>query len=311
MPLSFTILLPVHRNADLIPYAIESVLWQTNKDFELFIICDGAPADTIDCANQFAKKDERIRVFSFPKGARHGEDHRHVVLQHAGGRFIAYICDDDLWFPNHLEEMTKLLQQADFGNLIFSFVDPDHDNKVFVWSGSLEDEVIIEKMVNLQFNFFGPTAAGHTMSAYQKLSQGWSPAPPNIPTDLFMWRKFLVTPGLKFGTRMSVTSCHFATSSRKHFSDSDRKTEMRMWFKKIQCADERDQIVQQILKKWNSDAIQLDELQKKYYTLNKECDVLHKKNTTLINSHSWRVTRPLRECRSWLSRFMNPKRSDY
>ena len=62
--------------------------------------------------------DGRIRVFSFPKGEGHGEAHRHTVLQQARGRYICALPDDDLWFPDHLEQMAILLSEFEFGNLL-------------------------------------------------------------------------------------------------------------------------------------------------------------------------------------------------
>lgn len=245
MPL-FTILLPTYRNAHLLPYAIQSVLCQTITDFELFVICDGATPETIDCANQFEKKDKRVKVFSHTKGERHGELYRHMALQQAKGQFVAHICDDDLWFPNHLEEMILLLNEFDFGNIIMCCVDP-RDDTLKRLPGSLLNRNDIKKMLTSPYNFFGPTVAGYTMHAYKKLAIGWSPAPLDVWTDLFMWRKFLGTPGLKFGTRQSVTACHFASPQRKNFSAEDRKIEITRWFTRIQDKKEREKLAQEIL----------------------------------------------------------------
>src|SRR6202035_4475341 len=81
----FTVLLPVHRPPALLPFAIETVLAQEVDDFELFVICDGAPAETAACARDYARRDKRVRVFTFAKGERHGEAYRHQALTQAGG----------------------------------------------------------------------------------------------------------------------------------------------------------------------------------------------------------------------------------
>lgn len=307
MAILFTILLPVHRNADLIPFAIQSVLAQTIQDFELFIICDGAPLDTITCAQSFAEMDHRIDVFSFPKGKRHGEAHRHIALQQAKGSYITHIADDDFWFPNHLEEMSKLLQHVDFGNLTACLVDTGVDNSIYGLTGDLHNPETIHRMITSKYNFFGITTSGYTLAAYQSLSQGWSPAPDDIWTDLYMWRKFLRTPGLTFGTRAAVTACHFGSPTRKHLSTSDRKLEMAAWFEKMQCKEQRDQCIQQVLKKLNQKAylyeinyskvVNFAQLETGFTTLNNEI-------FSIYHSLSWRMTKPLRIGKKWLKKFL-------
>ncbi|WP_119304927.1 glycosyltransferase family 2 protein [Dongia deserti] len=150
---TFTILLPICRPPAMLPYAIESVLAQERRDFELFVICDGAPAETVSCARSFAARDHRIRPFVHPKGERHGEAYRHDALQDARGAYICQIGDDDLWFPNHLTEMTALLQGVDFGNL--SHVDIRADGRIMLLPGDLGEAAVRERMLCTGFNFFG------------------------------------------------------------------------------------------------------------------------------------------------------------
>src|SRR4051794_5700176 len=116
-PARFTIVLCVHRQPTLLPFAIDTVLWQSHSNFELFIVCDGAPPETAACANAYAARDSRVRVFDFEKGERNGERHRDKVLALASGDLVAHLADDDLWFPDHLRELAALLAEVEFGNL--------------------------------------------------------------------------------------------------------------------------------------------------------------------------------------------------
>lgn len=238
----FTILLPIHRPPDLLPFAVASVQGQIEQRFELMIICDGAPPETVAKATELAAADGRIRVFDFPKGERHGEAHRHTALGEACGRYVCQIADDDQWLPSHLSEMGLLLEQVDFGNLAHATIEADGTLSSTV--GDLSVDVLRRLMREKDFNIFGPSAAGYRLEAYRALEVGWSPAPPGLWTDLAMWRKFLSAPGISVGTRHSITSLHFAASLRREWPMERRVAEAARFAALIETSAGREEIRQ-------------------------------------------------------------------
>ena len=241
MPL-FTILLPVVRPPVLLPFAIESVLAQSVGEFELLVICDGAPAETIACARHYAGRDPRVQVLVFPKGERHGEAHRHAALSGAAGRYVAHIGDDDLWFPDHLAELAILLAQADFGNLLHVYL--HRGGRVEILPSDIGLPVMRERMLGEKFNLFGPTVAGYRLAAYRALPEGWSPAPPDLWVDLHMWRKFLRMENLVFATRAAVTALVFSTPHRHDVGLAEREVENRLYLERIRDPKGRNEIVE-------------------------------------------------------------------
>lgn len=221
---TFTILMPVHRSPVFMPHALRSVLNQNRPDFELFIVCDGAPQATVDYATAAARSDSRIKVFAFPKGERHGEAHRHVALAQARGRLCCQIADDDLWFPHHLNEIERLLSKVEFGNLLHTYA-PD-ERRLWTLRHSLADPAVQHAMREEKRNFFGPTVVGYRLETYRRLPVGWSPAPKDIPTDLAMWQKFLALPHIIVGSRNVITSLHFPTAMRRDWPDERRLAEI-------------------------------------------------------------------------------------
>jgi len=321
----FTVLLPIIRPPALLPYAIESVLVQNVANFELFVICDGAPPETVACAEDYARRDPRVKVFPFPKGKRHGEAYRHTALVGAAGRYVAQIADDDLWFPNHLEEMEILLATADFGNLLHVFVRPG--GAIEILPGDIGLPETRERMLTEKFNLFGPTCAGYRMEAYRRLPEGWAPAPDDISTDLHMWRKFLRMKGLAFATRAVITAIIFATPERLDVMPEQRREEIRVHLERIRDPRSRNEIVQAA---WRSlldralqndaralaltaahggltaahDALQVefarmivsrDEIQAERVRLTKELADKDNEINHMLQSMSWRLTATLRK----------------
>jgi len=237
----FTILLCIHRGPLLLPFAIETALWQSHSNFELFVVCDGAPPETAACARAFADRDPRVRVFEFEKGERNGERHRDKVLASASGDLVAHLAYDDLWFPDHLKELAALLAEVEFGNLLVMGMAPDGSPMYF--PGDLGDPDIRQRLLSTRWNFFGPTVTGYRLSTYRRMPEGWAPAPPDIWSDLHMWRKFLSLDGITVGTRFTIQSLCLFNSKRSHMTLEQRREETERWMTVVRDPAQRAALV--------------------------------------------------------------------
>lgn len=98
-----SIVTPAFRAARYVGEAIRSVQAQTYRDFEMLIVDDCSPDDTVAIVERFAAADPRIRLLrqqtnGGPAAARNR------ALAQARGRWIAFLDSDDTWLPEKLEK---------------------------------------------------------------------------------------------------------------------------------------------------------------------------------------------------------------
>lgn len=103
-----SIILPTYKDASFLRRAIESVISQQYKEWELLIIDDGLTKNAQTMISQYIALDKRIYVIK--NGNNLGiQKSLHKAISVARGKFIARIDDDDEWI-----EPTKLDQQISF-----------------------------------------------------------------------------------------------------------------------------------------------------------------------------------------------------
>ena len=110
-----SVIMSLYNHEKFVPEAIESVLNQNFKDFELIIIDDCSRDRSRDIIKKYRAKDNRIKLIF------HG-DNKGIAkttndgLDVAKGKFIALIDSDDVWVEKKLEEQLKVLEKNE--NLI-------------------------------------------------------------------------------------------------------------------------------------------------------------------------------------------------
>ncbi len=101
--MKFSILIPAYKDIFL-KEAIDSVLSQTYKDFELIIVNDASPFNVDSIVSQY--KDSRIHYYINTKncGAKDVVDNWNICLSYASGDYLLCMGDDDCLSPTCLEE---------------------------------------------------------------------------------------------------------------------------------------------------------------------------------------------------------------
>ena len=106
----FSVTIPAYK-ATYLYDAIASVLNQTYQDFEIIIIDNASPEDLKTIVDKFS--DSRIKYFRNEKncGAINVVDNWNICLSYAQGNYVICMGDDDMLFPNCLENYYILIKK--------------------------------------------------------------------------------------------------------------------------------------------------------------------------------------------------------
>ncbi|MCQ2095933.1 MAG: glycosyltransferase [Bacteroidaceae bacterium] len=105
-----SIIMPAHNAAEFIREAIESVIAQTYKHWELLVVNDASTDNTIDIIKEFCNRDTRITLLNNIQCVGMPSAPRNLGIQTAQGRYIAFLDSDDVWVSTKLEEQLPLFR---------------------------------------------------------------------------------------------------------------------------------------------------------------------------------------------------------
>ena len=101
-----SVIMPAYNSEVYIRESIDSVLAQTFADFELIVVDDGSTDTTAAIAESYS--DSRIRLIRQPN--RGVSVARNTGLEASQGQFITFLDSDDLYYPDFLKTLHRLIQ---------------------------------------------------------------------------------------------------------------------------------------------------------------------------------------------------------
>lgn len=115
----FSIIIPTYNNAHLINYTIDSVLCQTNKNYELIIVDDGSNDDTETIV---ANKINSFKVIKYFRKENGGvSSARNLGVKHSKGKYLIFLDSDDILVKESLQDFYSIAI-CDVYDIIFSDV---------------------------------------------------------------------------------------------------------------------------------------------------------------------------------------------
>ena len=103
-----SVIVPVYNSEQTLHRCIDSILGQTYRNFELLLINDGSKDRSGEICDEYARKDNRVKVFHKENGGVSSA--RNVGLDNARGEWITFCDSDDHvskeWLSNMLDNDT-------------------------------------------------------------------------------------------------------------------------------------------------------------------------------------------------------------
>lgn len=106
-----SVIIPFFNAKRFVQEAIESVLAQTYKEWELLLVDDGSTDRGSSIALSYVEKEPtRIRYFEHEGHENRGlSASRNLGIRNAKGEYIAFLDADDVWLPRKLQEQVGIL----------------------------------------------------------------------------------------------------------------------------------------------------------------------------------------------------------
>ena len=118
-----SVVMPNYNGKKFVSEAIQTVLDQTYRNYELIIVDDCSTDNSVEIIRDFIKQDNRITLIT--NAENHGVSFaRNLGIQRARGEYIALMDNDDTWELDKLEKQLALaLEGADVVYCSYDFID--------------------------------------------------------------------------------------------------------------------------------------------------------------------------------------------
>lgn len=104
-----SVIVPCYNVEEYLPKCVESILNQTYRNLEIFLVDDGSPDRSGEICDGYAAVDKRIKVIHKENGGL--SDARNVALDIMTGEYVTFIDSDDYVAEDYVEYLYKLIEE--------------------------------------------------------------------------------------------------------------------------------------------------------------------------------------------------------
>jgi glycosyltransferase involved in cell wall biosynthesis len=114
-----SVIIPVHNGSRTIAEALDSVFTQTFDAYEVIVVNDASRDECLEVLENYGP---RIRLVSLMEN-RGQSAARNLGASLAQGEYLAFLDQDDVWYPRKLERQVAILDQHPEVGLVYSDLD--------------------------------------------------------------------------------------------------------------------------------------------------------------------------------------------
>ena len=103
-----SVIVPIYNVEKYLTKCIESIINQTYKNLEIILVDDGSPDKSPIICDEYAKKDNRIKVIHKKNGGL--SDARNYGMSLATGEYISFIDSDDYVTDDYIMTLYSLIE---------------------------------------------------------------------------------------------------------------------------------------------------------------------------------------------------------
>lgn len=104
-----SVIVPCYKVEQYLSKCVDSILCQTYSNLEVWLIDDGSPDNCGKICDEYALKDNRVKVVHKPNGGL--SDARNVAIDKATGEWITFVDSDDYVAEDYVETLYRLSKQ--------------------------------------------------------------------------------------------------------------------------------------------------------------------------------------------------------
>lgn len=231
-----SICLPTFNGAATVSETIQSILRQSFQEWELVISDDESTDNTLIKIAEF--DDPRIRIISSRQRTTPADNWNHCT-EHAQGKYIKVMGQDDLLLSHCLESEVEIMDQESNCDLSFCFSKRNiisSSGQTIIRDRGLNNKFnvvklpsILPKLVRSGTNIFGEPVAGMIRATALKKVGGFQG---NYIIDLDMWIRLLQI-GPAIHTQKTLVSFRVGKSSWSHLLRSSQADETSELFRRL------------------------------------------------------------------------------